>query len=162
MWNVFIIINIILVRTMMLSTFMLYWLLFIYLFFLGNSSQVRSSVNMYVVTVLPAAALWSTLHFFGLLSSIMLLHFFAPPLLPAGQQTIRLVTLPRAFGLQLRPFSFLFFSLSSAQQSLWNAVKLTDVLQKSLRMDLFVNWDQLARFNFNSNQIRFVGGSGSW
>lgn len=40
-------------------------LTFIHLFiFLGNSSQVRSSVNMYVVTVLPAAALWSTLHFF--------------------------------------------------------------------------------------------------
>lgn len=33
-------------------------------------------------------------------------------------------------------------------------------ITKSLRMDLLVNWDQLARFNLNSNQIRFVGGGG--
>lgn len=57
----------------------------------------------------------------------------------------------------------LFFSFLQPFFSTTVFVKRCEInrcITKSLRMDLLVNWDQLARFNFNSNQIRFVGGRG--
>lgn len=144
---------------MMLSTFMLYWLLFIYLFFLEIQVKL-GQVSTCMLWLCCQQQLCGPLCIF--LASFPPSCFSISLLLLFSQQDSRQYVWSLCLGLlDCSSVPFLFFSFLQpfffCTTVFVKRCEINRRVTKSLRMDLLVNWDQLARFNFNSNQIRFVG-----